>query len=77
MVSRGWNPRLIGLSALLVFIIESYLSFFTSQVHPEPKFARALSKRSFVKLSILPHFASMRLRNYPEGNDLNGEIHCQ
>jgi hypothetical protein len=58
-------------------MIESYLSFLTSQVHPEPKLAIAWSNKSFVKLSILPHFDSMRLRSSPDGNDLKGEMHCQ
>src|SRR3569832_155033 len=54
-VSSGLSPRAMGVSALPVFSISSVPSaFFTSQVQPEPKLARAACVKNFLKSSMLP-----------------------
>lgn len=77
MVSSGWYPMVSGFSALDVFTMNSYLSFFTSQVQPDPKLATALAMSSLVKLSTLFHLASIFFKNSPVGSDLNGLMQYQ
>lgn len=58
-------------------MMNSSLSFLTSQVQPDPKLASALAISSLVNLSTPFHFASIFLSNSPEGSDLKGLMQYQ